>query len=108
MTSTDIRQSLLDLLNQIQHEMQAQQLWAGSPPPQEAFDSSTPFFADTMEFSQWLQWVFIPRFHALLIGGHTIPASCDIAPMAEEMFKQHTADRAPLISLLAQFDQHFS
>lgn len=101
------RTALKEILAELEAEMRRRNLWEGSPPPPEAFDSATPFFADTMDFSQWLQWVFIARFRALLGGGHALPAVCDISPMAEEALRDLEADTDAILRLLARFDAYF-
>ncbi len=35
--------------------------WSAQPPPDEAFHFTRPFALDTLTFSQWLQWVLLPR-----------------------------------------------
>ena len=104
---TDTRGQLKTLLDDMQSELQTLGLWEGHPPEPEAFESSTPFFADRMDFSQWLQWVFIGRFRALLAEEHPLPAQCDVAPMAEEALKELPQDTDALVALLAEFDDHF-
>ena len=104
---TDTRLTLNGLLDDLQAEMESLNLWEGRPPEPEAFESATPFFADTMDFTQWLQWVFIARFRALLAEQHPLPAQCDVAPMAEEALKEFPQDTDNLVALLAEFDDHF-
>jgi len=104
---TDTRRQLIRLLDDMQDEIQNLGLWEGHPPEPQAFESSTPFFADRMTFSQWLQWVFIARFRALLAEAHPLPAQCDVAPMAEEALKELPQDTDNLVALLAEFDDHF-
>ncbi|MED5388430.1 MAG: YqcC family protein [Pseudomonadota bacterium] len=101
------RTQLAGLLDDLQAELDQQGLWETHPPSPTAFDSSTPFFADTMDFSQWLQWVFIARFRAILDANHPLPGQCDVAPMAEEALKEMDADITEVINLLKQFDDHF-
>lgn len=101
------RTALKNLLAELETEMRARDLWEGSPPPPEAFDSATPFCADTLDFTQWLQWVFIARFRALLGGDHPLPAVCDIAPMAEEALRGLEADTGEVLRLLVEFDSYF-
>ena len=75
-----------------------------------AEDALTMWFRllrDRMDFSQWLQWVFIARFRALLAEQHPLPAQCDVAPMAEEALKEFPQDTDNLVALLAEFDDHF-
>ena len=81
MTNPD-SELLYTLLTDIEQELKALALWNAQPPPAHAFDSTAPFFADRMDFDQWLQWVFLARFRALLDGAHPLPDKCDIAPMA--------------------------
>lgn len=104
---TETRRQLKQLLDDMQSELQSLELWEGHPPEPEAFESSTPFFADRMHFSQWLQWVFIARFRALLAEQHPLPAQCDVAPMAEEALKELPQDTNTLVTLIAEFDDHF-
>ena len=101
------RAQLICLLDNLQTEMDQQGLWEQQAPAPSAFDSSTPFFADTMAFSQWLQWVFIGRFRAILDADHPLPGQCDVSPMAEEALKGMDQDVSEIIDLLKRFDEHF-
>ncbi|MCC4308888.1 MAG: YqcC family protein [Alcanivorax sp.] len=105
--TTDQRQALTGLLNDMQSEMESLNLWETLPPEPEAFESATPFFADTMKFSQWLQWVFIARFRAILAEDHPLPAQCDVAPLAEETLRDLPEDTDRLVALIRDFDGHF-
>lgn len=98
---------LTDLLDNIENELQTLSLWDSQPPPSSAFESSTPFFADKMAFQQWIQWVFIARFRALIEGNLPLPAQCGIAPMAEEAFKGNEQDVTRLLKFIRDFDAAF-
>ncbi|HXH04723.1 MAG TPA: YqcC family protein [Candidatus Competibacteraceae bacterium] len=98
------RQQLTALLDQIQAEMQRLDLWGEVPPPPEAFTSELPFCVDTLEFHDWLRWVFVPRMRALLDAGAPLPARCALAPMAEEMFKDRPQHVVRLVAYLRAFD----
>lgn len=106
-TMPDTRTRLLELLDQLQTELQRLDLWETAPPAPEAFQSQTPFFADTLAFTQWLQWVFIARFRAILEGHHPLPAQCDVAPLAKETLRDLDRPTDHLVSLLQRFDAHF-
>jgi uncharacterized protein YqcC (DUF446 family) len=54
-----------------------------SAPDASVFNSTQPFCMDTLEPYEWLQWVLIPRMHALLDGEHPLPESFAIAPYYE-------------------------
>ena len=99
--------ALIAILDDLQTELDNQGLWRTQPPAASAFKSQTPFFADTMDFSQWLQWVFVARFRAIMDAGAPLPASCDVAPMAEEALKDMEEDVTEIINLLKAFDEHF-
>ncbi|MCG8668166.1 MAG: YqcC family protein [Pseudomonadales bacterium] len=101
-------QLLKALLKNIETEMREIDLWSEQPPAASAFESQIPFFADSMLFGQWLQWVFVARFQALLEGGHPLPPKCDIHPMAEEAFKEVQAYTDPLLALLKRFDEEIN
>ena len=59
-------------------------LWSHQPPAADALLSVQPFCVDTLNFSQWLQFVFVPRMAYLLEHQLPLPGSCNISPMAEE------------------------
>ncbi|MCH2558937.1 MAG: YqcC family protein [Alcanivorax sp.] len=105
--TNDQRQALAGLLNDMQAEMEGLRLWDTLPPEPAAFQSATPFFADTMKFTQWLQWVFIARFRAILAEDHPLPAQCDVAPLAEETLRDVPEDTDRLVALIRDFDAHF-
>lgn len=104
---TNQQQQLRQLLQQIETEMKRLDLWNTLPPAPEAFDSDTPFHADSMDFDHWLQWVLIARFHALLDADAPLPGSCAIAPMAEHLWQNNTQQRHHLLTLLAELDALF-
>jgi uncharacterized protein YqcC (DUF446 family) len=95
------------LLDQIEQEMRQLDLWTGQPPEAAAFSSTTPFFADCMGFEQWLQWVLVARFRALIDGALPLPSRCQIAPMAEESLRHLQYDLSLLFALLHELDALF-
>ena len=96
------------MLDDIEEELRLLGSWSGQPPDQHAFTSSMPFFADRMRFEEWLQWVLVARFRALLDGGLALPERCQIAPMAEEALKHADQDLNRLLALLHELDALFS
>ena len=58
---TKIRQHLTDL----QIAMRIHKVWETTPPSEEALANPQPFCIETLTPTQWLQWIFIPRMHAL-------------------------------------------
>jgi uncharacterized protein YqcC (DUF446 family) len=94
------------LLITLQQEMQAQGQWSTVAISSQALMSQQPFCMDTMNFSQWLQFVFIPRMQALIDGQLPLPSMAKgqgIEPMASEYYKQDN-NCQPIIILIAQLD----
>lgn len=90
-------------LEQLQQTMQRLNLWQAMPPAEEAFLSVEPFSIDTMSPEEWLQWVFIPRMHALLESGAPLPNQIAISPYIEEALKEFD-DLATLLEPLVALE----
>lgn len=88
-------------LEQLQNTMQQLNLWQAVPPAAETFQSEAPFSIDTMSAEEWLQWVFIPRMHALLESGAPLPSQMAISPYIEEAMKEFDELSRLLAPLLA-------
>jgi len=101
-TATEAR--LAELLADLKTELIRLDLWEPVPPSPAAMASPLPFCADTLGFTQWLQWVFIPRTHAVLEGAAPLPARSGIRPMAEEALAGCGWDTGPLLGLLGAID----
>jgi uncharacterized protein YqcC (DUF446 family) len=94
------------LVHRMEAEMDHIGLWSSQPPPPDAFASTQPFCFDTMSFENWLQWVFIPRIHALLDQGGNLPFRSQIAPLAEMMFAEmKDCPTGDLLNLIREFDR---
>ena len=102
------RQQILALLEELQLELVALDLWSESPPPDSAFLSQTPFCLDTMTFDKWLQFVLIPKLRVIMTENKPLPAKIAVTPMAEEVFKEHLEDVQALLYVLMRLDATFS
>lgn len=91
-------------------EMQLRQIgvWEKEVPPPEAFDSTQPFCIDTLEFTQWLQFVFVARLKILIEDDRSLPSVSGIAPMAEEHFRGRPESGEGLIRELEVMDKLLS
>jgi uncharacterized protein YqcC (DUF446 family) len=59
-----------------------------------------------MSFENWLQWVFIPRVHALLDHHGELLFRSEIAPLAEMVFSEMSGvATADLLALIREFDR---
>lgn len=95
------------LLN-IEMELRQLGLWESEPPPEEAFQSTKPFCIDTLEFHQWLQFVFVARMKVIVEEDRPLPSVSGIAPMAEEHFRGRPESGSALIRQLEEIDRLLS
>jgi uncharacterized protein YqcC (DUF446 family) len=95
------------LLIDLEGELRRWNHWQSESPEAEALASTEPFCVDTLSLPQWLQFVFIPRVHALAAAQQQLPGRCDIAPMAEEYFGE-AAGAEQLVAIIRQLDERLS
>lgn len=74
-------------LYELQRVMEELQLWQSIPPSEQALQSTEPFAIDVMDAHEWLQWIFIPRMHALIDSAGALPDKIAVSPYIEEAFK---------------------
>ncbi len=90
----------------IERELRVQGWWDDESPSAEALSSIEPFSVDTLDFEQWLQWIFLPRMKTILEQDLPLPNAFGIQEMAEMVFAQRNLqgkDRQ-LQVLLKEFD----
>jgi uncharacterized protein YqcC (DUF446 family) len=84
---------LSEYLAYLEQVMADSGLWSESMPDAKALSSTQPFCLDTLSFEQWLQFVMIPTFKAMIFENVALPNQCQIEPMAEQMLKaDHKSD----------------
>jgi uncharacterized protein YqcC (DUF446 family) len=92
-------------IDEIEAEMKRIGYWSDTPLPPEAYNFRQAFAMDTMAFSQWLQFVFVPRVNQLVQSGGAFPARSQVGAQAVRDFDG--ADEASrLVSLLSEFDRY--
>lgn len=101
----DRHQHVSIVLIEIRNEMELQGLWQEQPPAPEALASTQPFCVDTLAFSEWVQWLLLPRLEMMIEQQLPLPQNSDIQPMAEEAFKLLKEDTDRLLELVGQLDQ---
>ena len=105
MTTSPLSNLVAAKLNEIEAEMHAIGLWQTSPLRPDQLEFSGAFGLDKMAFSQWLQFVFIPRVREA-IATNLFPPSSDVGTQAIREFD--TEPRASrLATLLGEFDALF-
>ena len=101
-------QAVIELLVTMETELRQQNVWSALPPSPEAMAGDMPFCVDTMAFSQWLQWIFIPRMRALIDAKAPLPKGANITSYAEESLRFEAVDAAPILRILAALEGHLN
>lgn len=96
---------VIELLLAMEQELKALGCWKEMPPSPEAMASQVPFYIDTMAFTQWLQWFFIPRVRAIVDQGAGLPKGANIKPYAEEALRVENVTSEKLMALVERFDE---
>lgn len=89
----------------IERELRVLGWWSDLPPSAQALASREPFSVDTLEFHQWLQWIFLPRMKVILEQDLPLPNASGILEMAEMVYASRQGEARRLQQLLAQFDR---
>ena len=98
------REALAVVIDRLEATMRAASEWEDEPPAQRLLESKQPFCYDTLTFTQWLQWLMIPRMRDILINHEELPDTSAILPYAEEFVPEHGHGRA-LLQLIERFDE---
>ena len=97
--------ALADQLLLIERELRVQGWWDDAPPSAEALGSVEPFSVDTLDFHQWLQWVFLTRMKHILEHNLPLPNASGILEMAEMVYADRPLESLGLRTALKKFDQ---
>ena len=98
-------EQVLELLTRMESALRDMGQWRAMPPSAEAMGSELPFCVDSMSFSEWLQWIYIPRMRAMVEHGADLPRGASIHPYAEEAMRPEGAKAAALLEVVAQMDK---
>jgi uncharacterized protein YqcC (DUF446 family) len=101
------REQIQAKITEIEHEMKRIGYWQNDPLRPEQYQFRMAFALDTMAFSQWLQFIFIPRVKNLLETGEKFPPDSDNAAQAVREFDGDDEAQG-LVALLSEFDEIIS
>lgn len=101
---TQVRQHLIN----IEQVLRDHALWQEVMPQPTALESTQPFCMDTLDPVEWLQWVLIPRMHALLDSEQPLPSEFAIAPYYEMALDSSRHERESLLVVLMSLDEFFN
>ena len=93
-----------EVLLAMEAELRRLALWETTPPPDDDLGSTQPFCCDTLNFTQWLQWVLLPRMQGIVAQGGPYPMRSGIYMYAEEWAKHQCAEGLGLLQLIKRFD----
>jgi uncharacterized protein YqcC (DUF446 family) len=106
MESTQLYARASGLAAKIEAEMKAIGCWSEQALPEAAYDFLLTFARDTMSFTQWLQYVLIPRVRQIVADQGDFPARCMVGVQAIREFNGD-ARASDLTTLLIEFDALF-
>lgn len=93
-------------ISEIEAEMKRIGYWSLEPLPGEAYDFRQAFAMDTMAFSQWLQFILIPRVRSIIEQKGDFPLDSMVGTQAMREFDGDTT-ASGLVTLLSEFDDLF-
>ncbi len=99
-----LERALIQVVDDLEAELRRMRLWEHEPPSDALLSSTKPFCIDTLELSQWLQWLLIPRMRGIFAGFGDLPTQSAIYPLAEDCF-EHLEDPSRLLMLIERFDR---
>ncbi len=92
------------LLDELETVLRSSDCWMGMPPSIEALSSPEPFCVDTLTFTEWLQWIYIPRLRAIIEQQAPLPKGAQVHPYAEEALAATRVDGARILDVVARLD----
>ena len=100
----DIPNRIADVLLEVEATLRINGKWDESSPDSNALASKQPFCMDTLEFEQWLQWIFLPRMKTTLEQTKQLPAKSSIFVYAHECLQKNDPSTDSLLKLIKTFD----
>lgn len=101
-------QQLSALLQDLTQVLKQLNLWQLQRPSASKLASTQPFCIDTLDFHQWLQFIFIERMQAMIDARQALPQNLCLMPVAEEVYKNADFNPKPLYLVLTQIDNLFN
>ncbi len=100
----DIPNRIADVLLEVEATLRTNGKWDEISPDSDALASKQPFCMDTLEFEQWLQWIFLPRMKTTLEQTKPLPAKSSIFVYAHECLQKNDPSTSSLLKLIKTFD----
>jgi len=84
--SMDFYTQVSNKATEIEAELKRLNRWSAEPLPPAKFENMGAFGSNTMTFEQWLQFILIPRIHAIVEEKGEFPNNSMLAPYAIRVF----------------------
>ncbi len=94
-------------INKIEAELKRLNVWSSQPIDAAKFNDMGAFGINTMAFTEWLQFVLVPRVHSILETNGTFPKQSNVAAHAYREFDGMEKEFGELCQLLSEFDALF-
>jgi uncharacterized protein YqcC (DUF446 family) len=99
--------SVRERLERVVQSMKDVGVWEGPRPPDAAFENMGAFGMNTMPFTDWLRWVFVPNVERLISSNGPWPRSSQVSAQAAREGDTDPAVHS-LVPALADFDALFT
>jgi uncharacterized protein YqcC (DUF446 family) len=99
----DRYQTAATYADRIERELRGLNAWQSQPLPDAAYKSKVAFFADTMAFCQWLQFVLLVRVRGIIEARGGFPTQSSVGTYAVREL-DGIDEAGGLIQALCEFD----
>lgn len=100
---TSQRAAFAAIADRVEAELRGLGAWTASPPSPEALETGGAFGLQSMAFTQWLQFVLVPRLRAVAAGTSDPPTTSQVHAQAIREF-DGWAESQPLQDALLDLD----
>lgn len=100
--------TLADILLDMEVQLRRLELWEHDFPADDALMSVEPFCVDTLSFTQWIQFVLIPRLKLLIEEQAPLPTTSDISNYAVEALNGVDFSTHEILRLIKHLDTMLS
>jgi uncharacterized protein YqcC (DUF446 family) len=100
----DAYQRAASYADRIERELRGLGAWQSTPLPDAAYDSQQAFFADTMTFYQWIQFVLLERVREIAEKRGAFPRGSCVGVYAVRELDGYE-EAGELIAALCEFDE---
>ncbi|MEO6049026.1 MAG: YqcC family protein [Candidatus Kapaibacterium sp.] len=91
-------------IDAVEAEMRCAGIWSDQPLEPERYQFTQAFGMDTMAFSQWVQFILVPRVRSIIESGGGFPAASQVGAQAVREF-DGVDEAQGLVSALCEFDR---